>query len=239
MKRRLFITIAVMICSIVLLNISAFGLTVQPDYYYETKEEMMENYTFKLDGEQYKLPVENSKLIENGWQIDDGAFTPKELDSYTYASGFLKKADVELIVYYLNITDKTLPIEDCLLAGIEINDTDNIDFELENGMKIGTSLIDVFDHYDMYIEERETTSEDDLYTLYIGEQQYTMPGSQTGVELTFGYGEEYKQDHEYRDMNAPVGENRIKFYFDATVLDSTAKVKTIEILLLDFPEEED
>ncbi|MCD7840909.1 MAG: hypothetical protein LUG56_00385 [Lachnospiraceae bacterium] len=135
------------------------------------------DYQLTIDGEVYTFPMMYEDFISYGWTLDD---TEDTLDPYTYSFYYFTDGDMKCSVYILNLGINTVSIEDCIVAGISIDnyyweDTD-CTVELPCGIVKGVSTLD--DITAAYGTPTDTY-EGDLYTEYTYQEDYNEE-----VELT-------------------------------------------------------
>ena len=100
------------------------------------------DYTFRLEGDLYTLPVPVSEFVNNGWELADDVNTISA-NSTKKLLGTLKKGELALAIEVKNFSSVEKDINDVMVVGVWITEFDvgkGVDFELSGGIKPGVSV---------------------------------------------------------------------------------------------------
>jgi len=219
MKKLFAIVLIVIFC---LFQVALAGGT----YYVKDEEELLQQFYFSLDGNEYNLPVKFSKFAEEGWSVDE-YYEDIVLESRYYTHAHIKKDDKDLEVQILNASEEAKKIQECDI--VELRVMNNMDFQLLNGPQFGETVKEVMNRYGVWIdfENGSPTSNGVMwYTMYQGEsiiRDYTEDN--TGFALSFEPGE--KKGGLYSPLpmlTSREGQNEIGFIFDEGIKNENAKL---------------
>lgn len=100
-----------------------------------TMSDNLLDFTFKLDGEVYQLPFAYSVLEGKGWTISSrGTSNETVLEANKYSSIRLSKNGKTIDVEVYNFSGNAKKIKDCKIGSIEIDNNNNIEFEIAKGI---------------------------------------------------------------------------------------------------------
>lgn len=149
-------------------------------------------YSFQLlyDDALYQLPMEYSKLTEQGWELSEYDDPETMVGTNSYTSVGFVKGDLSLRADVINFGINEMPLEECLIGGISIDegysDTDlsTVEIQLPKGIRMGEANLEAIkaaygepsDTYegDNYVK---VTYERDLYQnidLYVYQDDNTL-----------------------------------------------------------------
>lgn len=118
-------------------------------------EELQAQYAFTLDGVEYRMPVPLPDMHENGWgHTSPGGTTDiRTFEPNTYGVGKLYNGENYIEGSFCNATDRSLPVGECELVEISIDENTAFDFALGNGLAIGTDAKQVVEAFGLTEEE--------------------------------------------------------------------------------------
>lgn len=77
----------------------------------------------QINNDLYNFPMKYEEFIAMGWENEDE--TAEEVDTETTRIVFMKKDGLRIQVYVRNVdADNTKPVEECLVGGVGISDSD-------------------------------------------------------------------------------------------------------------------
>ncbi|MCD7745801.1 MAG: hypothetical protein LUI13_11090 [Lachnospiraceae bacterium] len=131
------------------------------------------DYQITIAGEVYALPMMYEEFVSYGWSLQDE--TEDTLEPYSYSFYSFQKDDMMVTAYVLNLGINTMPIEECIVAGISIDDYYWSDLEetveLPCGIVLGESTLeDIEAAYGTPTDTYEGTQ----YTQYTYEEDYNQ-----------------------------------------------------------------
>lgn len=100
------------------------------------------DYTFRLEGELYALPVPVSEFVNNGWEISEYIKSIPANETKTLLNSLMKD-ELRLTIEVKNFSSVEKEIDDVMVTGIWITESDvnkGVDFELSGGIKPGVSV---------------------------------------------------------------------------------------------------
>ena len=107
-----------------------------------------EDFSFRLEGKEYRLPCNFSEFMADGWTLKDDYADNLPLSAYTTLPVYMRKGDLKVMLRLVNPTDSPKPEESCKVDGIWIFDTDRpVSFEFANGCAMGSSVQQILDTF--------------------------------------------------------------------------------------------
>ena len=165
--------------------------------------EELYDFQIQLDGEVYQFPMTYDEFKAYGWEFKETSYSDEamELQPNQYDMVYFTKGDVECTVFVLNLGLNTMPLTDCIVGGISI---DNFDWDtsvgevvMAKGIQRGVSTLeDVTAAYGTATD----TYEGDLYTSLTYDKDYYE-----SVELYIYKESGVLEDIEIRNFVAPEG----------------------------------
>lgn len=103
--------------------------------------------SFKLNGKEIKFGDKVSEILDAGYEIEsDEGKKIKANDSQLYL--FTKKdSDISFTVDIYNSAENDINVKDGVISGIFVSDVDGINFELDNGITLNSTISDVEEVY--------------------------------------------------------------------------------------------
>ncbi|MCD8397430.1 MAG: hypothetical protein LUD12_09665 [Lachnospiraceae bacterium] len=141
----------------------------------ETEEESWTDFQITIDEDVYVLPMMYEDFVSYGWSLKDEEEAGDTLEPYSYSFYYFVKDDMNVTAYVLNLGINTMPIEECIVAGISIDDYYWSDLEetvaLPCGIVLGESTLeDIEAAYGTPTDTYEGT----IYTQYTYEEDYNQ-----------------------------------------------------------------
>lgn len=141
----------------------------------ETEEASWADFQITIDEEVYILPMLYEEFAAYGWNLKEEEDAGDMLEPYSYSLYSFEKDDMTITAYVLNLGINTMPIEECIVAGISIDDyywsVLDTSVELPCGVLLGESTLeDIEAAYGTPTEIYEGT----LYTQYTYEEDYNQ-----------------------------------------------------------------
>lgn len=164
--------------------------------------ENLYDFQIQLDGEVYQFPMSYEEFLAYGWEISSAySDETEELEPNQYDLVYFSKGDVECMAFALNLGLNTMPVSECMIGGISI---DNFDWDLSKGevllpggIRRGVSTLeDVTAAYGSATD----TYEGELYTSLTYEKDYYQ-----SVELYIYKESGVLEDVEIRNFTEPEG----------------------------------
>lgn len=164
--------------------------------------ENLYDFQIQLDGEVYQFPMSYEEFLAYGWEISSTYSDETEkLEPNQYDLVYFSKGDVECMAFALNLGLNTMPVSECMIGGISI---DNFDWDLSKGevllpggIRRGVSTLeDVTAAYGSATD----TYEGELYTSLTYEKDYYQ-----SVELYIYKESGVLEDVEIRNFTEPEG----------------------------------
>ncbi len=131
------------------------------------------SFQLKLNGELYQFPMTYADFTALGWEYQDDETTEVAPNEYSPSAVF-KNGDLKLYASIVNLSINTLPVSDCLIGGISLDqyqtkDAPDTTVEFPGGILYGTATLeDVKAAYG----EPSNVYEGDLYTNLTYEYDY-------------------------------------------------------------------
>ncbi len=79
------------------------------------------DYQIEMDGTVYSFPMTYEELISHGWMAEDETELSQELEPNQYSYTTFTKDGVKVYFDFLNLGLNNLPMSECLVAGIDID----------------------------------------------------------------------------------------------------------------------
>ena len=119
--------------------------TQRPDYLDDYRAPTQLGTDFKegiveVGGDLYRLPAPVSAFLDNGWQILEQPSFVKAGNNDTVCLG---RDGGELYLTVVNLADYQTTAENCVVCGMRIEEMDEVDIQLPNGMRFGLTKQEV------------------------------------------------------------------------------------------------
>ena len=163
--------------------------------------ENLYDFQIQLDGEVYQFPMSYEEFLAYGWEISIYSDETANLEPNQFDLVYFSKGEVECMAFALNLGLNTMPVSECIIGGISI---DNFDWDLSKGevllpggIRRGVSTLeDVTAAYGSATD----TYEGELYTSLTYEKDYYQ-----SVELYIYKESGVLEDVEIRNFTEPEG----------------------------------
>ncbi|MCD7815129.1 MAG: hypothetical protein LUH20_14000 [Lachnospiraceae bacterium] len=141
----------------------------------ETEEASWMDFQVEIDEDVYVLPMMYEEFVSYGWSLEDADDAEDTLEPYAYSFYSFQMDDRTITAYVLNLGINTMPIEECIVAGLSIDDyywsDQDVLVELPCGITLGESTLeDIEAAYGSPTEIYEGS----LYTQYTYEEDYNQ-----------------------------------------------------------------
>ncbi|HEX2939169.1 MAG TPA: hypothetical protein VHO66_09670 [Ruminiclostridium sp.] len=119
----------------------------------------IDKLSFKIDGTEFKVGDQVSKLTGLGYTIDD-SYKNATVDNTHYASVQFSKEDKQITVRITSNKDQATPALESYICGICVDDFSKTDIQFNNGLKIGMSLDEYKAHFSLPDDPSNITTVD-------------------------------------------------------------------------------
>ena len=92
--------------------------------------ENLYDFQIQLDGEVYQFPMSYEEFLAYGWEISIYSDETANLEPNQFDLVYFSKGEVECMAFALNLGLNTMPVSECIIGGISI---DNFDWDLSKG----------------------------------------------------------------------------------------------------------
>lgn len=131
------------------------------------------DFQIKINDHVYQFPTTYEEFSSQGWVMESG-YENETLDTNSYVDITASNDTEKVNLTFLNLGINALPYEQCLIGGISIDGTYNVNLsrttvELAGGIQMGKST---FEDIKAAYGDPSETSETDYYTEYIYKKDY-------------------------------------------------------------------
>ena len=113
------------------------GVIADSDFEYVAPTELsasISDHTFRLDGKLYRLPLSYTTLTADGWTLGTGATPDLLVGGHLGGNVAMVKNGKTIYVDIYNDIENAKPVKDCLIGGVSVEVSENLDFAVAGGI---------------------------------------------------------------------------------------------------------